>query len=821
MTNRILPALVFGAGLALAGAAPGGPAFAQDQPATAPQTTPQASSPASPLASPPTKAAAASPGQAADAVQPEPGSAPVAGQKRAPVSAKSQMVVAANPLAARAGYAILDKGGNAIDAMVTTQLILNLVEPQSSGIGGGAFLVYYDAGEGRLTTFDGRETAPATATPKLFLDAAGDPLTFYDAVVGGRSVGTPGTLKLIYETHEKYGKLDWKTVVQPAIDLATQGFEVSPRLNDLVSGDVERLRRYPGTRGYFFGQDGKPLPVGHLLKNPDFAETLRTIADKGADGFYEGRIAEDIVDTVQKAEGNPGKLALADLAAYDVIERQPVCAEYRTYDVCGMGPPSSGALTIGQILELLEPFDIAALGPKSAKAWRLIGDASRLAFADRGRYMADIDYVPMPLAGLLDGGYLLDRSQLLNGKTALSKDAVQPGMPPWDHAMLQGDDKAIELPSTSHFSIADKDGNVVSITTTIENEFGSRLMVDGFLLNNELTDFSFETQEDGRPIANRVEPGKRPRSSMAPTIVMKDNRPVIAIGSPGGSQIIGYVAQALVALIDWKMNIQDAVGPAASSQPLRPDGDREGHRCRGARRAAEGHGLRGKDHRHELRAARHLDRHRRQPDGRRRPAARGHRGRRLRGLAVKAERPADNAMKAHFSALAAYNHWANRRLYRAVAVLVEADRRRDVGLFFHSLHATLNHILLADRIWLGRLTGKDRESGPMDRILHEDFGDLTAARFTEDLRLTDFVDAIVKGDLDRPVTYRNTAGTSFDMSLSDILAHLFNHQTHHRGQAHTGLSIVTGGEPDSLDLLQFHRGIEAPDVDAVASTAAS
>ena len=369
-------------------------------------------------------------GQATDAVQPESGAASGSVSKRKPVTAKSQMVVAANPLAAEAGYAILAKGGSAIDAMVTTQLVLNLVEPQSSGIGGGAFLVYYDAAEGRLTTFDGRETAPVAATPKLFLDEAGDPLKFYDAVVGGRSVGTPGTLKLLFETQKTYGKLDWKAVVQPAIDLATQGFEISPRLNELVSGDVERLSRFPGTRGYFFDADGKPLPVGHLLKNPDFARTLQTIADKGADGFYTGPIASAIVDTVRGAEGNPGKLTLADLAAYDVVEREPVCADYRTYDVCGMGPPSSGALTVGQILKLLEPFDMPGLGSKSARAWRLIGDASRLAFADRGRYMADIDFVPMPLAGLLDSGYLESRSQLLNGETALSKEAVDAGHAP-------------------------------------------------------------------------------------------------------------------------------------------------------------------------------------------------------------------------------------------------------------------------------------------------------------------------------------------------------------------------------------------------------
>ena len=496
--------------------------------------------------------------QAADAVQPERATslAPQAGEV---AHARHQMVAAANPLAADAGLAILRKGGSAVDAMVTTQLVLGLVEPQSSGLGGGAFLVYYDAGTGRLTTFDGRETAPAAATPELFLDVNGQPLAFYDAVVGGRSVGTPGTVKLLYETHQRYGTLPWKDVVQPAIDLARKGFAVSPRLHELVAGDVERLSRYPGTAGYFFGEDGKPLRVGHLLKNEPYAVTLEAIARHGADGFYTGRVAADIVEAVRGAGDNPGKLALADLAAYDVVEREPVCADYRGDDVCGMGPPSSGALTIGQILKLIEPYDIAGLGPDSPKAWRLIGDASRLAFADRGRYMADIDYVPMPLKGLLDDGYLVRRSQLLAGDRALATDEVQPGMPPWDHAMLEGDDAAIELPSTSHFSIVDREGDVVSITTTIENEFGSRLMVDGFLLNNELTDFSFETHEDGRPIANRVEPGKRPRSSMAPTIVMRDGKPVIAIGSPGGSRIIGFVAEALIGLIDWKMNVQQAV----------------------------------------------------------------------------------------------------------------------------------------------------------------------------------------------------------------------------------------------------------------------
>ncbi|WP_425364985.1 gamma-glutamyltransferase [Jiella endophytica] len=496
--------------------------------------------------------------QAADSVAPEAASSMRASSAE-PARAKKFMVAAANPLAAEAGVAILKKGGNAIDAMVTTQLVLNLVEPQSSGIGGGAFLVFFDAKAGRLTTFDGRETAPAGADPKLFLDEAGDPLEFYDAVVGGRSVGTPGTLRLLFETHERFGALDWKTVVQPAIDLARGGFDVSPRLHDLIVEDGDRLKRFSVARDYFFDREGEPLKAGMRLKNEAFAETLTTIAEKGAEGFYEGPVAEAIVATVQNAEGNPGRLALSDLANYRVVEREPVCLTYRVYDVCGMGPPSSGALTVGQILGLLAPFDIAGLGPESVKAWRLIGDASRLAFADRGRYMADIDYVPMPLKGLLDEAYLASRSKLLEGERALAEADVAPGMPPFDHAMLLGDDTAIEFPSTSHFSIVDGAGNVVSITTTIENGFGSRLMTGGFLLNNELTDFSFETHDaDGRVIANAVAPGKRPRSSMAPTIVMRDGKPVLAVGSPGGSRIIGYVAEALIAVLDWNMNVQQA-----------------------------------------------------------------------------------------------------------------------------------------------------------------------------------------------------------------------------------------------------------------------
>ncbi len=473
------------------------------------------------------------------------------------VKAKDWMVTAANPIAARAGANILKQGGNAIDAMVAVQFMLGLVEPQSSGIGGGAFMVYWDAKNQDLTTFDGRETAPMAVTPRLFQNDDGEPLSFYDAVVGGRSVGTPGTVKLMWETHQKYGKLAWERLLEPAIQAAEQGFIVSPRLASLIAEDGERLRRYPGTLNYFFDKDGQPLQAGALLKNPQYAQTLTAIAKQGANAFYQGEISKDIIETVQNAQGNPGVLAQRDMDNYEIKQRPVVCSSYQGYDVCGMGPPSSGGLTVGQILALTEPYDLKKWGPKDARSWQVIGDASRLAFADRGQYMADEDFVPMPTQGLLDEGYLADRARLIKVGQALKE--AKPGHPPWNHARIQSADESIELPCTSHFNIVDRDGNVVSITTTIENQFGSRLMVRGFLLNNELTDFSFRTHNKGVPIANRIEPGKRPRSSMAPTIVMKDDQPYLAIGSPGGSRIIGYVAQAIIAHTQWGMDIQQAL----------------------------------------------------------------------------------------------------------------------------------------------------------------------------------------------------------------------------------------------------------------------
>lgn len=482
-----------------------------------------------------------------------------------PLRSSQWMIAAANPYAAQAGADILAKGGTAADAMVAVQTVLGLVEPQSSGIGGGAFLLWFDAETGAITTLDGRETASRHVTESLFLDEAGAPLKFYDAVVGGRSVGVPGTPALMIEAHRRWGKLEWAGLFDRGINLADQGFTVSPRLAFLVDRDERRLKRFEPAASYFFPPSssypqGKAIEAGQILKNPAYAETLREMAADQGESFYHGAIAQDIAATVQSAKGNPGLLDTQDLAAYMIIERPPVCVLYRGFEVCGMGPPSSGGLTVGQILGMVEHYDLPAMGPDSAEAWRLIGDASRLAFADRGRYMADSDYVPVPVHGLLNYAYLKARSDLLNRDDALSQ--VMPGSPHHLDLTTQiwADDESLELPSTSHISIVDQWGNALSMTTTIENAFGSRLMTKGgFLLNNEMTDFSFRAEKDGAPIANRVEPGKRPRSSMAPTIVMKNGKPYLVIGSPGGSRIIGYVAQAIIAYIDWGMDAQQAV----------------------------------------------------------------------------------------------------------------------------------------------------------------------------------------------------------------------------------------------------------------------
>ena len=471
-----------------------------------------------------------------------------------PILAKNWMVAAANPHAATAGARVLKDGGTAADAMVAVQAVLGLVEPQSSGIGGGAFLVWFDATTGKLTTLDGRETAPMAATPQLFQNTNGERLRFWDAVVGGRSVGVPGTPALMEAAHKRWGQKAWSGLFAEAIDLAESGFPVSPRLAALVAGDADRLRQFSDTAAYFF-RGGEALVEGSRLTNAEYADVMRQMSTEGAQVIYSGDIAQAIVDTVRGAKSNPGVISLTDLDTYKVKERPAVCTPFRGHQVCGMGPPSSGALTVGQILGLLDHFPVGS--KNDPQTLRLIGDASRLAFADRGRYMADSDFVAMPTKGLVSADYLSERAKLLTGSRALTD--VLPGNPEYSHASLWADDVSLELPSTSHISIVDSYGNALSMTTTIENGFGSRLMTNGFLLNNELTDFSFSSHSDGVPIANRVEPGKRPRSSMSPTIVLKGGLPTLVIGSPGGSRIIGYVAEAIVAHVDWGMNVQAAV----------------------------------------------------------------------------------------------------------------------------------------------------------------------------------------------------------------------------------------------------------------------
>ena len=472
-----------------------------------------------------------------------------------PVEADDWMVVAAHPLAVDAGARVLREGGTAADAMVAVQAVLGLVEPQSSGLGGGAFLVWFDGATGDVTTLDGRETAPLAATPKMLLGEDGQPLGFFDAVVGGLSVGVPGTPMLMEETHRRWGRADWPKLFSEAITLAEQGFAVSPRMAASVERDAERLSIDPQA-AQLFVPGGVPVQAGDHFENPAYGRSLRVLAANGAAPFYAGEIARQIVDAVENAQ-RPGLLSHIDLALYRVKERPAVCADYRGYDVCGMGPPSSGGLAVGQILGLLSPFDMTGLGPDDPHTWRLIGDATRLAFADRGRYVADSDYVPVPVEGMLERSYLNDRSELLRRDTALPIAA--PGAPEFDHALNWADDADFSRPSTSHITIADAYGNVLSMTTTIENAFGSRVMAAGFLLNNELTDFSFRSHYEGVPVANRVEPGKRPRSSMAPTIVLDNGAPVLAIGSPGGSRIIPYVANAIIAHLDWGMDVQQAV----------------------------------------------------------------------------------------------------------------------------------------------------------------------------------------------------------------------------------------------------------------------
>jgi gamma-glutamyltranspeptidase/glutathione hydrolase len=490
------------------------------------------------------------------------GGSAIAPARRA-VQASRHMVAAANPVAASAGREILRQGGSALDAAIAIQMVLTLVEPQSSGIGGGAFLVHYDATSRRIVTYDGRETAPARMGPDWFMGEDGKPMPFARASVGGHAVGVPGVLRMLELAHREHGRLPWARNFGPAIALAHDGFQVGPRLHRLVAS-TPQLREHDATRAYFFDRDANPVAAGARLVNDDLAETLRQIANGGADAFYGGSIARDVVAAAESVGARPGLLSLADLAAYRAVRRDAVCGAYRTRQVCGMGPPSSGAIAIAQALGMLERFDLAALAPGSPEAVHLISEATRLAFADRNRFVGDPDHVTVPVAGLLEPDYLAARARLIDPLRRLPQ--ALPGEP--RHARLDPfppglHDTAPEMPATSHVSVVDGSGNAVAMTTSIENAFGSRVFVRGFLLNNQLTDFAFDPTDGQRVVANAVAGGKRPRSSMSPTIVTDAaGELLLTLGSPGGARIIPFVLQTLVAHLDWGLDIQQAISLA-------------------------------------------------------------------------------------------------------------------------------------------------------------------------------------------------------------------------------------------------------------------
>jgi gamma-glutamyltranspeptidase/glutathione hydrolase len=470
--------------------------------------------------------------------------------------ARTHMVAAAHPQAVEAGLEILRAGGSALDAAIAAQLVLNLVEPQSSGIGGGAFMLHWDRRARQLSSYDGRETAPAGAMPDLFLTAEGKPMRFPEAVFGGASVGAPGVVRMLALAHARHGRLPWAKLFAPAIGLADAGFTVSPRLGKLLARRGHD-RFDAAARAYFFDAAGQPRQPGERLVNPAFAASLRAIAARGPAAFYEGEIAAAILRAVAGAPHRSGSLSRADLSGYVAKARPPVCTVYRRYRVCGMGPPSSGGLAVAMTLKLVEPFDLGR-NPMNAAALHAVVEAEKLVYADRNRWIADPDSVPVP-AGLLDPEYLISRRKWMRLDHARPK--AEPGFPPGAKRDRAGVDATVEQAGTSHVSVIDRHGNAVALTTSIETAFGSGLMAGGFLLNNQLTDFSFRPVDaSGVPIANAVGPGKRPRSSMAPTIVFDPSGRVFAVlGSPGGSRIPLYVVKALIGLIDWRLDAQSAL----------------------------------------------------------------------------------------------------------------------------------------------------------------------------------------------------------------------------------------------------------------------
>jgi gamma-glutamyltranspeptidase/glutathione hydrolase len=466
---------------------------------------------------------------------------------RAQTPAKHHMIAAANPYAAQAGRAMLRKHGSAVDAAIAAQMVLTLVEPESSGIGGGAFMLLWDAKKKHMTSFDGRETAPASASPGMFLGPDGKPRGKMEVIPGGLSVGIPGVVAMLDLAHRKYGRLPWAALFQPAIDLAEKGFPVGKKLAATLR-DYPQMAQMPDIKAHFTHPDGSPYAQGETLKNPELAASLRDIAAHGPKAFYEGAIARAIVDKVSHAPVNPAAMTLADLAGYKPQERAPVCGPYRGNRVCSMGPPSSGGIAVLQILALLERFPSKQLATDTLTGVHLFTQASRLAFADRGEYLGDPAFVAVPVTGLLDPHYLAQRSALIDAKKDMGQ--AMPGAPPLSRKAF-APQKSPEHPGTSHMSIVDDTGEVVSMTTTVEAPFGSEMMVGGFILDNQLTDFSLDPALGGKPVANAPAPGKHPLSSMSPSIVLgPDGRFKLAVGSPGGPMIIDYVAQALIAMLD-------------------------------------------------------------------------------------------------------------------------------------------------------------------------------------------------------------------------------------------------------------------------------
>jgi gamma-glutamyltranspeptidase / glutathione hydrolase len=479
-----------------------------------------------------------------------------AGAQVTETAAKHHMIAAANPHAAQAGLQMMRAGGTAVDAAIATQMVLGLVEPESSGIGGGAFMLVYDPRTRQTTSFDGREMAPASATPTMFLDANGQPRNKGEAIPGGLSVGIPGVVKMLWLAHAKYGKLPWARLFEPAIKVAQDGFPVGPKLARTIQ-NFGRGADMPDIRAHFYHPDGTPLREGEIYKDPEYAATLKKIAKQGPDGFYKGAIAQAIVDAVHHAPRNQGGMALADLANYQAKERPPVCGDYREYHLCSMGPPSSGGIAVLQILEMLQRFPSNQLTPNTASGAHLFAEASRLAYADRAQYLGDPAFVDVPVKGLLDKSYIASRAALID--PAHDMGTAAPGNPPEKHAALAPQVSPV-LHGTSHMTIVDDAGEVVAMTTSVESVFGANVMVKGFMLNNTLTDFSFQPTRDGKPVANAPAPGKLPLSAMSPTIVFdKQGNFLVSVGSPGGPAIIDYVAQILIGILDAHMSPRDAL----------------------------------------------------------------------------------------------------------------------------------------------------------------------------------------------------------------------------------------------------------------------